>query len=130
MSRLFSMTSSTSDATICSAATITIRPMAIDIPSFSSPSAENSDALRSLQSCATIGRAERLDAVRDLRRRVDVVHAQLDHLDLIDANQLLGKFAATQSPTAASNSCRPSAKMPATRAGRLRGTMPPGESVP
>ena len=52
MSRLFSMTSSTSDATICSAATITIRPMAIDIPSFSRPSAENSDALRSLQSCA------------------------------------------------------------------------------
>ena len=45
MSRLFSMTSSTSDATMLSAATITIRPMAIEIATFSSHSAENSDRL-------------------------------------------------------------------------------------
>ncbi len=42
MSRLFSITSSTSDATMLSAATVTIRPMAIDIAIFSSHSAEKS----------------------------------------------------------------------------------------
>ena len=52
MSRLFSITSSTSDATICSAATAMISPMAIDIAIFSMPSAANSDAFRSPQSCA------------------------------------------------------------------------------
>ena len=40
MSRLFSMTSSTSDATMFSAATITIRPMVSEMATFSSQSAE------------------------------------------------------------------------------------------
>ena len=42
MSRLFSMTSRMSEATMLSAATATMRPMAIDSPIFSSHSAENS----------------------------------------------------------------------------------------
>ena len=42
MSRLFSITSRISDATMFSAATITIRPMVIEIAIFSSHSAENS----------------------------------------------------------------------------------------
>ena len=53
MSRLFSMTSRMSDATMCSAATMTIRPMAIEIAIFSSQSAENSDWLMSAQSWLT-----------------------------------------------------------------------------
>jgi hypothetical protein len=40
MSRLFSITSSTSDATMFSAATITMRPIASEIATFSSQSAE------------------------------------------------------------------------------------------
>ena len=50
MSRLFSITRSTSDATILSAATITIRPIVIEIASFSRPSAEKSDRFISVQS--------------------------------------------------------------------------------
>ena len=52
MSRLFSITSRMSDATMLSAATITIRPMVIEIAIFSSQSAEKSDSFRSVQSCA------------------------------------------------------------------------------
>ena len=51
MSRLFSITSSTSDATMLSAATITISPMVIEIAIFSSHSAEKSDLFISAQSC-------------------------------------------------------------------------------
>ena len=40
MSRLFSITSSTSDATMLSAATITISPIVSEIATFSSQSAE------------------------------------------------------------------------------------------
>ncbi len=52
MSRVFSITSSTSDAMMLSAATITIRPIVIDMAIFSSQSAENSDLFMSAQSCA------------------------------------------------------------------------------
>ena len=52
MSRLFSITSRISDAMMLSAATITIRPMVIEIAIFSSHSAENSDLFISAQSCA------------------------------------------------------------------------------
>ena len=51
MSRLFSITSRISEAMMLSAATITIRPMAIEMATFSSHSAENSERLRSDQSC-------------------------------------------------------------------------------
>ena len=51
MSRLFSITISTSEATMFSAATMTIRPMVIDIAIFSSHSAENSDWFICAQSC-------------------------------------------------------------------------------
>ena len=47
MSRLFSMTSRTSEATMLSAATITIRPMVIEMAIFSSHSAEKSDLFMS-----------------------------------------------------------------------------------
>ena len=50
MSRLFSMTSRTSDATMFSAATITMRPIVIEIAIFSSHSAEKSDWFMSAQS--------------------------------------------------------------------------------
>ena len=53
MSRLFSMTSSTSDAMMFSAATMTIRPMVIEMAIFSSQSAENSERFSSAQSVAT-----------------------------------------------------------------------------
>ena len=53
MSRLFSITSRMSDATICSAATITMRPMAIEIAIFSSQSAEKSVWFMSAQSWLT-----------------------------------------------------------------------------
>ena len=43
MSGFFSITSSTSDATIFSAATMTMRPMVMEMAIFSSHSAENSD---------------------------------------------------------------------------------------
>ena len=52
MSRLFSMTSSTSDATMLSAATMTMRPMVIEIAIFSSHSAEKSELFISDQSCS------------------------------------------------------------------------------
>ena len=52
MSRLFSITSSTSDAMMFSAATMTIRPMVIEIAIFSSHDAEKSDWFMSAQSCA------------------------------------------------------------------------------
>ena len=51
MSRLFSITISTSEATMFSAATMTMRPMVIEIAIFSSCSAENSDWFISAQSC-------------------------------------------------------------------------------
>ena len=51
MSRLFSITISTSEATMFSAATMTIRPMVIDTAIFSSCSAENSDWFICAQSC-------------------------------------------------------------------------------
>ncbi len=52
MSRVFSITSSTSDAMMLSAATMTMRPIVIDMAIFSSQSAEKSDLFRSAQSCA------------------------------------------------------------------------------
>ncbi len=52
MSRLFSITSSTSEATMLSAATMTMRPIVIEMAIFSSQSAEKSDPLMSAQSCA------------------------------------------------------------------------------
>ncbi len=52
MSRLFSMTRSTSDAMMFMAATITMRPMVIEMAIFSSHSAENRAPFRSAQSCA------------------------------------------------------------------------------
>ena len=51
MSRLFSITSSTSEATMFTAATIMIRPMVIEIAIFSSHSAEKSDLFICAQSC-------------------------------------------------------------------------------
>ena len=51
MSRFFSITSSTSEATMLSAATITIRPIVIEIAIFSSHSAEKSGLFMSDQSC-------------------------------------------------------------------------------
>ena len=51
MSRRFSITSSTSEAMMFSAATITMSPMVIEITIFSSESAENSDRFISVQSC-------------------------------------------------------------------------------
>ena len=53
MSRLFSITSSTSDATMLSAATMTIRPMVIEMATFSSQRAENSDWFICAQSWVT-----------------------------------------------------------------------------
>ena len=50
MSRLFSITSMVSDATICRAETTTINPIAMEIAIFSSQSAENSAALSCDQS--------------------------------------------------------------------------------
>ena len=50
MSRLFSITSSTSDAMMFSAATATIRPIVIEIAIFSSHNAENNDRFMSDQS--------------------------------------------------------------------------------
>ena len=58
MSRLFSITSSTSDAMMFSAATMTIRPMVIEIAIFSSQSAEKSDRFMSAQSCVRYSVAE------------------------------------------------------------------------
>ena len=52
MSRCFSMTSSISDATMFSAATITMSPMASDTANFSSVSAEKSALFICPQSCA------------------------------------------------------------------------------
>ncbi len=51
MSRLFSITSSTSEAMMLSAATITMRPMVMEIATFSSHSAEKSDRFICAQSC-------------------------------------------------------------------------------
>ena len=56
MSRVFSITSSTSEAMMLSAATITIRPIVIDIAIFSSQSAEKSDLFMSAQSCGLVVR--------------------------------------------------------------------------
>ena len=53
MSALFSITSSTSDATILSAATMTMRPIVIEIAIFSSQSASNSVRFIVVQSCVT-----------------------------------------------------------------------------
>ena len=53
ISRCFSITSRMSNATIFSAATMTINPMVSGIAIFSSPSAENSDLFMSAQSCVT-----------------------------------------------------------------------------
>ena len=66
MSRLFSITSSTSEATMLSAATMTISPMVIEIAIFSSHSAEKSDLFMSAQSCVVYSVAELLG---NLRRR-------------------------------------------------------------
>ena len=53
MSRCFSITSRISEATMLSAATITMRPIVSEIAIFSRPSAENSDLFMSAQSCVT-----------------------------------------------------------------------------
>ena len=53
MSAVFSITSSTSDATMLSAATMTMRPMVIDTAIFSSHSASNSVRFIVVQSCVT-----------------------------------------------------------------------------
>ena len=53
MSRVFSITSRISEAMMLSAATITMRPIVIDIAIFSSQSAEKSDLFMSAQSCAS-----------------------------------------------------------------------------
>ena len=53
MSRVFSITSSTSDAIMLSAATITIKPIVIYIAIFSSHNAEKNDLFLSAQSCAS-----------------------------------------------------------------------------
>ena len=51
MSRLFSITSRTSDAMMLRAATMTIRPIVIEMAIFSSQRAEYSDLFMSAQSC-------------------------------------------------------------------------------
>ena len=53
MSRCFSMTSRMSDATMFSAATMTMRPIVSEMAIFSRPSAEKSDLFISAQSCVT-----------------------------------------------------------------------------
>ena len=53
MSAVFSITSSTSDATMLSAATMTMRPMVIDTAIFSRNSASNSVRFIVVQSCVT-----------------------------------------------------------------------------
>ena len=91
MSRCFSITSRISDATMFSAATITIRPMVIEIAIFSSDSAEKSDLFICGPVLVTYCAPSRsgIDA-RDLRRAIDVVDAQLDEIDLVLAEQPLG----------------------------------------
>ena len=51
MSRCFSITSRISEATMFSAATMTISPMVIEIAIFSSQSAPNSERFICVQSC-------------------------------------------------------------------------------
>ncbi len=86
MSRCFSITSRISDATMFSAATITIRPIVIEMAIFSSHSAEKSDRFICAQSCVRYSPAKRSPiSPRHLRRQVDVVHAQLDQLGVVAA---------------------------------------------
>ena len=91
MSRCFSITSRISDATMFSAATITIRPMVSEIAIFSS-------AQRREERLVHVGpvlrhvlarRAASVIDCGDLRRGVDVVDAQLDQLDLVLVEQPL-----------------------------------------
>ena len=56
MSRCFSITSRMSDATMLSAATMTMRPMVSEMAIFSSQSAEKSDWFMSAQSCVDVVR--------------------------------------------------------------------------
>ena len=88
MSRCFSITSRISDATMLSAATMTIRPMVSEIAIFSRPSAENSDLFMSAQSWVTYCAPSRsgIDCAI-ARRREDVVHPQLDQIHFFLAEQ-------------------------------------------
>ena len=105
MSRLFSMTSSISDATMFSAATMTMRPMVIEIAIFSSHSAENSDRFMSAQSwvdysAPSVGR----DVVGDLPARDRFVDAKLDEVGVILAEQRSATSQVDEARTRESNS--------------------------
>ena len=91
MSRVFSITSSTSDAMMFSAATITIRPIVIDIAIFSSHSAEKSDLFMSAQSCGlVVGRRAAPGCRGDLLRGEELVHLDLDEVRAAAIEQPLG----------------------------------------
>ena len=85
------------DATMFSAATITIRPMVIEIAIFSSHSAEKSAPFRSAQSCARYRRRVRSEFVGDLLRREHVRRAELDHVRLRPVEDALARRRAGQS---------------------------------
>ena len=90
MSRLFSITSRISDATMFSAATMTMRPMVIEIAIFSSHSAENRLLFVSPHSCGDVLGAMALDdRVDDLLRAEHVVDAKLDVDRRLRAEQAL-----------------------------------------
>ena len=77
-----------------------------------------------------LGAEPRRNRLRDLRRRVDVVDAQLDQIDLCPCRAAAWRRRARRSPYVESNSNRPRLNMPTTRSRRGRGIIPIGDSVP
>ena len=71
MSRLFSITSSTSDAMMFNAATMTMRPIVIEMAIFSSQRAPKSDLFMSIQSCVTYWEPKRFGMFSETPRAAD-----------------------------------------------------------
>ena len=130
MSRLFSITSRMSDATMLSAATITIRPIVIEIAIFSSQSAEKSAWFISVQSCGQVpGPSCSVMAVADRRRLVDVVDAQLDEIGQSAVEEPLG-HAEVHEPVGRVELEQSDAEDAGHAQPARRGIIPIGESVP
>ena len=89
ISRLFSMTSSTSDATMLSAATITMRPIVSEIATFSSHSAEYNGWFNCVQSCTrNRGTELLLQRLTHGNRVVHVGQPQLHHVRAFAVQQV------------------------------------------
>ncbi len=129
MSRCFSITSRISDATMLSAATMTIRKMVREMAIFSRPSAEKSDLFMSAQSCVTYSgpSCSGIDCAMRGAAKMSSTRSWIKSTLSLPSSRLA--TSSDRNPYVESNSNRPRLNSPTTRRRRVLGSRPAGVSV-